>query len=163
MKSFENKSNLHHCATELSDAFHLAPFKTFPPSLQPIISSKLTTPFHGFPMEKKKCLQRCREDQLLLLIHFDPSFFQIPCRFKPSLSLSSFCNHHTAARIAAKILSVLFPASFPPSISSFISILQGATYIPKKNHILMLHAATFLTRSGANHQVHSDRKKASFG
>lgn len=42
VKSFENKSNLHHCSAELSDAFHLAPFKTFPPPQQP---SKLTTPF----------------------------------------------------------------------------------------------------------------------
>lgn len=121
VKSFENKSNLHHCSTELSDAFHLAPFKTFPPPHQPILSSKLTTPFHGPQMEKKNAFKgvgRKRPDLYWFTLILIPLFFsfKIPCRFKPPPSLSSFCNHHTTTQISANILSVWFPASFPPCI-----------------------------------------------
>lgn len=57
VKSCENKSNLHHCSTELSNAFHLPPSKTLPPlpSLPPsrpiVPSSKLTTPHRRSEME----------------------------------------------------------------------------------------------------------------
>lgn len=120
VKSFENKSNLHHCSAELSDAFHLAPFKTFPPPQQP---SKLTTPFPNSSQlssgEKNQMLSRVSGRPALAIDSpsFWSLFFQIPCRFLPSNSPSSFCNHHTAAQISVNILSVLFPASFPPCVS----------------------------------------------
>lgn len=94
VKSCENKSNLHHCSTELSAAFHLPPtppsFPTNPPCHSTALKWK--TAFKG--SEKKEIYNQQRS--LFVHTYSDPSLFSLPPVGLSLHSLAPFpsLSHH---------------------------------------------------------------------
>lgn len=84
MKSCENKSNLHHCSTELSSAFHLPPL-SYPPT-PPSPSSNLTTPFHisngKLPSRLVGRKRYITSTPYLVILALIPFSFPSPCRLR---------------------------------------------------------------------------------
>lgn len=90
VKSCENKSNLHHCSTELSTAFHLPPPPL--PTNPPCHSTALKWKTASRAVRRKRYITSAHCLFTLILI---PLFLLSPSRFKPS-SLTPFptLSHH---------------------------------------------------------------------
>lgn len=134
----ENKSNLHHCSTELSSAFHLPLLKPSitPPSL-PANSPPHSTALTGFKGSGKKEIYN--QYSQFSHPHSDPSLFSVSLQTQASIQLphSSSSSYHTSSLpnfphcYFSCSLSLTSPSPYlPPHTPPFLSI----SFLLKSSH-----------------------------